>query len=185
MTGGAAAGRYARALFDVVVKEKPSDLEPVLTQVQDVSALFTGHPALATVMGNPAVPVAKKVAVAKALIERAGGLSSPVAKLVVMLAERDRLLILPDLARIYRDRLMDHQKIIRGDVTTATALAPEKLKALEQGLERATGRKVVLESKVDPSIIGGVVTRLGSTVYDGSVTTQLEKMKNALIEAGQ
>jgi F-type H+-transporting ATPase subunit delta len=70
-------------------------------------------------------------------------------------------------------------------VTTAAALSPDKLRSLEQGLQQATGRKVILESRVDPSIIGGVVTRLGSTVYDGSVTTQLQKLKQSLIEAGQ
>ena len=78
--------------------------------------------------------------------------------------------------------MTNEQKIIRGQVTTAIALPPDKLRALEQGLQAATGRKVVLETKVDPSIIGGVITRLGSTVYDGSVTTQLQKMKQALIE---
>jgi F-type H+-transporting ATPase subunit delta len=79
---------------------------------------------------------------------------------------------------------MDHLKIVRGEVITAMPLPDDKLRAIEQGLARATGRKVVLEAKVDPSIIGGVVTRLGSTVYDGSVTTQLQKMKQALIDAG-
>jgi F-type H+-transporting ATPase subunit delta len=185
VTSGAAAGRYARALFDVVLKEQPAALEPVLAQLQEQSALFTEHPALAGVMANPAVPVTKKVALAKALIERSGAIAGPLAKTILMLAERDRLMILPDIARIYRDRLMDHQKVIRGEVTTASALAPEKLRALEQGLARATGRRVMLESRVDPSIIGGVVTRLGSTVYDGSVTTQLQKMKQSLLEAGQ
>jgi F-type H+-transporting ATPase subunit delta len=99
-----------------------------------------------------------------------------------LLAERDRMMLLPEIARNYRERVMDHQKIIRGQVTTAIALPADKLRALEQGLQAATGRKVVLETKVDPSIIGGVITRLGSTVYDGSVTTQLQKMKQALIE---
>ena len=102
-----------------------------------------------------------------------------------MLAEKDRLTLLPGIARAYNERVMDHLKIVRGDVTTAVPLAPEKLRLLEQGLAKATGRKVVLEARVDPSIIGGVVTRLGSTVYDGSVTTQLQKMKQSLIEAGQ
>lgn len=185
MTSGAAAGRYARALFDVVAKERPGDLEPVQAQLQDLSALFTDNAALATVLGNPAIPVTKKVAVTKSLLERAGALAPALSKLIVMLAERDRLMLLPDVLRVYRERLMDHQKVIRGEVTTAMAIAPAKLRALEQGLERATGRKVLLESKVDPSIIGGVVTRLGSTVYDGSVTTQLQKMKQSLIEAGQ
>ena len=185
MTSGAAAGRYARALFDVVLKESPAELGAVETQLVELAELFTGNPALAAVMGNPAVPVAKKVAVATALLERAGTLAVPVGKLTLMLAERDRLMLLPNIVRLYRERLMDHQKVIRGEVTTASALAPEKLRALAQSLERATGRKVVLESRIDPSIVGGVVTRLGSTVYDGSVTTQLEKMKQALIEAGQ
>ena len=185
MTSGAAAGRYARALFDVVLKETPADVEGVLTQVQDLAGLFTGNPALASVMGNPAVPVAKKVAVTKALLERAGTLAPPVSKVLVMLAERDRLMLLPAIARIYGERLMDHQHMIRGNVTTAAALAPGKVRALEQGLEALTGRKVILESKVDPSIIGGVVTRLGSMVYDGSVTTQLQKLKQSLVDAGQ
>ena len=185
MTSGAAAGRYARALFDVVLKETPGELEAVEAQVRDLSALFTGNAALATVMGNPAVPVTRKIAVTRALLDRAGALASPVSKLVLMLAERDRLMLLPDIARVYGDRLMDHQHVIRGEVTTAVELSPEKVRALAQNLERATGRRVVLGSRVDPSIIGGVVTRLGSTIYDASVTTQLEKMKQSLIEAGQ
>jgi F-type H+-transporting ATPase subunit delta len=185
VTSGAAAGRYARALFDVVLKEAPGDLERVQAQTQDMAALFAGHATLAGAMGNPAVPVGKKVAVARAVLDKADTVAAPVSKLVLMLAERDRLMLLPDIARIYAERLMDHQNVIRGDVTTATALAPEKLRALEQGLARATGRRVVLQSKVDPSIIGGVVTRLGSTVYDASVTTQLQKMKQSLLEAGQ
>jgi F-type H+-transporting ATPase subunit delta len=184
MTAGAAAGRYARALFDVVLKEG-GDVEKVQADFQQFVDLFAQHPVLATTLGNPAIPASKKQAVAKALIERAGTISPVVAKMILLLAERDRMMILPEIARSYRERVMDHQKIIRGQVTTAIALPPDKLRALEQGLQAATGRKVVLETKVDPSIIGGVITRLGSTVYDGSVTTQLQKMKQSLIEAGQ
>jgi len=185
VTSGAAAGRYARALFDVVLKEQPHDLDAVDAQLHDLASLFTGNAAIAGVMGNPAVPVTKKVAVVNALLDRSGSLATPVAKLVRLLAERDRLMLLSNLARAYRDRLMDHQQVIRGDVTTAAPLAPEKVTALAASLERATGRKVVLETRVDPSIIGGVVTRLGSTVYDGSLTTQLAKLKQSLIGAGQ
>jgi F-type H+-transporting ATPase subunit delta len=181
MTAGAAAGRYARALFDVVLKEG-GDVEQVQSDFQQFVDLFAQHPVLATTLANPAIPASKKQAVAKALIERAGTISPVVGKMILLLAERDRMALLPDIARNYRERVMDHQKIIRGQVTTAIALPPDRLRALEQGLQAATGRKVVLETKVDPSIIGGVITRLGSTVYDGSVTTQLQKMKQALIE---
>ena len=119
------------------------------------------------------------------MVERAGQVPAPLAKLIVVLAEKDRLTLLPGIARAYSERVMDHLKIVRGEVITAVPLAPDALHRLEQGLAAATGRKVTLAARVDPSIIGGVVTRLGSTVYDGSVTTQLQKMKQSLIEAGQ
>jgi F-type H+-transporting ATPase subunit delta len=184
VTSGAAAGRYARALFDVV-RNEGGNLEQVERDLRQFVELFDQHPALHTVLGNPAIPVSKKKGVASALIARAGNISPILAKTIVLLAERDRLLLLPEIARAFGDRVMDHLNIIRGEVTTAVELAPEKLRAIEQDLQKATGRKVMLESKVDPAIIGGVVTRLGSTVYDGSVTTQLQKLKQALIEAPQ
>ncbi len=189
MTRGAAASRYARALFDVVLKEgkdagDDAAVQKVQGELQEFADLFA-HEQLAHVLGNPAIPVSKKKALAKALVDRAGQVTPPLAKLILILAEKDRLTLLPGIARAHVERVMDHLKIVRGDVTTAIPLAPEKLRVLEQGLGQATGRKVVLEARVDPSIIGGVVTRLGSTVYDGSVTTQLEKMKRSLIEAGQ
>jgi F-type H+-transporting ATPase subunit delta len=185
VTAGAASGRYARALFDVVLREgNDAAAEKVQGELQQFVELFA-HGPLAQVLGNPAIAVSKKKALANALIERAGPVSAPLAKLIVILAEKDRLTLLPGIARAYGDRVMDHLKIVRGEVTTAVALSADTLRALEQGLASATGRKVVLEARVDPSIIGGVVTRLGSTVYDGSVTTQLQKMKQSLIEAGQ
>ena len=184
MTSGAAASRYARALFDVLMKER-GDLEKAETDLAAFAGLLSQHPVLATTLRNPAIPVSKKKAVVQGIIDRAGSVSPVVAKMLVLLAERDRLMLLPGLLRTYRDRLMDHQQVIRGEVTTAMPIDADRLRALEQGFAAATGRRVVLESKVDPSIIGGVVTRLGSTVYDGSVTTQLQKMKQNLLEAGQ
>jgi len=176
VTSGAAAGRYARALFDVVVAESSAKLDAAQSELQSFADLFSGKEALAAVAANPSIPVARKSALARALVDRAGAVTPAVGKLIVLL---------PGIARAFRARVMDYQKVIRGDVTTATPLPPDKLRALEQGLQLATGRTVVLESRVDPSIIGGVITRLGSTIYDGSVTTQLEKMKQALVEAGQ
>lgn len=183
MTAGSAAGRYARALFDVVLKEG-GDVEKAQGEVEGFAELFANE-ALAHVLGNPAIPGSKKKALATALVARAGEVSAPLAKLIVILAEKDRLTLLPGIARAYVERVMDHLKIVRGEVTTAVPLAPGMLRVLEEGLAKATGRTVMLAARVDPAIIGGVVTRLGSTVYDGSITTQLQKMKQSLIEAGQ
>ena len=185
MTSGAAASRYARALFDVVLKEgTDTAVEKVQGELQQFADLFA-RDQLAHILGNPGIPASKKKALAQALIDRAGQVTQPLAKLIVILAEKDRLTLLPGIARAYVERVMDHLKIVRGEVTTAIPLAPETLRVLEQGFADATGRKVMLSARIDPSIVGGVVTRLGSTVYDGSITTQLQKMKQALIEAGQ
>jgi F-type H+-transporting ATPase subunit delta len=97
-----------------------------------------------------------------------------------MLAERDRLAIVPDLLEIYRERLLDHQHVIRAEVTTAEALSSDRATELRDRLSRATGRQVTLTTKVDPAIVGGVVTRIGSIVYDGSLAAQLAKMRERL-----
>jgi F-type H+-transporting ATPase subunit delta len=73
--------------------------------------------------------------------------------------------------------------VVRAQVVTAIELPAERVAALQRGLALATGREVQLETRVDASIIGGAITRIGSTVYDGSVTRQLEKMKEALMAA--
>jgi len=105
------------------------------------------------------------------------------SKLIALLAERDRLVLLPDLLASYRERMLDHLKIVRVEVTTVAPIAADRATALEASLARMTGRTVTVVTKVDPSIIGGMVARIGSTVYDGSVTTQLAKMKRKLVES--
>ncbi len=103
-----------------------------------------------------------------------------VGKLLTLLAERDRLVLLPDLLASYRDRLMDHQNVVRAELTTATPLDDQRSAEIQQQLARATGRTVTLQTRTDPALIGGIVARIGSTVYDGSITRQLEKMKERL-----
>ena len=89
-------------------------------------------------------------------------------------------MLLPDLLETYRARLLDHQNVVRAEVTTAAPLAADRAKAIERSLAQATGRTVALTTRVAPEMIGGLVARVGSTVYDGSVTTQLEKMRQRL-----
>jgi F-type H+-transporting ATPase subunit delta len=180
MTSRAAAIRYARALFDVVLAE--GDIERAQDELQQFANLVAGSEPLTNVFGNPAIPAARKRAVVAAVLQRSGLPAGPVSKVILLLADRDRLMLLGDVARAYRERVMEHQRVVRGEVTTAAPVAPDALRRIEQGLERATGRRVILDARVDPSLIGGAVTRIGSTVYDGSVTRQLENMKRALID---
>ena len=178
MTSRTAATRYARALLDVAVKEK-ADLDQIERDLAAVVDLFTQYSALSQALLNPVVPVPRKRAAMDAVTARAG-VTPILSKLLVLLAERDRLVLLPDLLSSYRDRLLQHRNVVRAEITTTAELPPDRVKAIEDSLARASGRTVTLSAKVDPGIIGGVVTRMGSTIYDGSVTRQLQRMKEKL-----
>jgi F-type H+-transporting ATPase subunit delta len=181
MTSRAAASRYARALFDVTLKE--GHLEQARGDLGAFAGMVASSEGLARALTNPAIPVQKKRGIVNELIARADAISPIVSKLLQLLADRDRLVLLPEIVRAYENRLMDHAQIVRAELVTAVAMPAERLQSLTQGLARATGRDVLLESRVDPSILGGAVARVGSTVYDGSVTTQLEKLRQQLMEA--
>ena len=181
MTSKTAARRYARALFDVGVAEK-ADLDQIERDLAGFVELFDKHPTLAQALLNPAVPAPRKRA-AVADLTRSANVAPVVAKLLVLLAERDRLVVLPDVLAAYRERLLDMQNVVRAEVTTALPLTPDRAQAVERALADATRRRVTMTMKVDPAIIGGVIARVGSTVFDGSVTRQLEKIRQRL-EAG-
>ncbi len=180
MTSRGAASRYARALFDVARKE--ADVQQAGTELSAFAGLVAGNEMLARTLANPAIPVQRKRAIVEQLLARAP-LSPIVSRLLLMLAERDRLALLPELVSAYEARLMENAQVVRAQITTAVELPAGQAGALQQGLARATGREVQLETRVDPAIIGGAVARIGSMVYDGSVTTQLQKIRERLTAA--
>jgi F-type H+-transporting ATPase subunit delta len=181
MTNKTAATRYARALLDVAIQEK-ADPDAIERELAEFADLLSANAPLNKVLLNPAVPVPRKRAAVVELTKAAKN-SPTVSKLLALLAERDRLVLLPDLVASYRDRLMDYRKVVRAEVTTAAPLPADRAKAIETSLAQMTGRTVIVDAKVDPSIIGGVIARIGSTVYDGSVTRQLQKMRERLVES--
>ena len=180
MTNKTAALRYARALLDVAVKEH-ADLDEIEAELAQFAALFTENPLLEKVLLNPAVPVPRKRATVAELLSLAK-FTPIVSKLLTLLADRDRLVLVPDLLAAYRSRLLDYRGVVRAELTTAVAIDARRTEQIQQGLAALTGRTVRLSTTVDPSIIGGMVARIGSTVYDASVTRQLEKMKERLTE---
>lgn len=180
MTTRTSATRYARALLDVLVQE--STPERGAHDLSTVATLLQQFPELQRAFTNPAIPAARKRALVEQLLPKLA-LSAPVGKLLLLLAERDRLLLIPDLIAVYQERLEELQKVVRAEVTTAEPLAPERLSALQQRLASATGRTVKVTTSVDPALIGGVRAKIGSTVYDGSIATQLETFRKKLESA--
>jgi F-type H+-transporting ATPase subunit delta len=179
MSTRASAARYARALLDITIKESdPIAAESDLAGFVD---LVQRNHDLQRTLANPVVSASAKRAVVKQLVERSQPVA-PVAKLLLLLALRGRLGLLPDVLDVYRERLMDYRQVIQAEVTTAAPLPPERITELQERLAQITGRTVTLTTRIDQAIIGGVVTRIGSTVYDGSVATQLAKVRERLSE---
>jgi F-type H+-transporting ATPase subunit delta len=170
--------RYARALFDVTLAEGG---DPVTTEQQLAGfvTLVDQHADLQGALANPAVPAASKRAVVQQLVDRLAP-ASPVTKILLLLADRDRLALLPEMLAAYRERLLEHQQVISAEVTTAIELPEARAAELADRLAKATGRTVKMTTRVDPTIIGGIVTRIGSTVYDGSVGAQLQAIRQRL-----
>jgi F-type H+-transporting ATPase subunit delta len=179
MTAGALGRRYASALFDVAVKNGIVDrANRDLAAVHD---LVAASPELGHVFQSPGVPPQKKRAVLEAVLAAAGGdLSAEVGRLLGMLAERDRLAILPDVAQAFAEKAAAAAHQVSAQIVTAVPLGDDARSRVTQALGQATGAEVTLTERVDPEIIGGVIARVGSVVFDGSVTRQLEKLRHRL-----
>ncbi|MEE2638471.1 MAG: ATP synthase F1 subunit delta [Acidobacteriota bacterium] len=179
MTNRTAAARYARALYDVCLDRH--ELRKIEGDLAQFHELVTGHEMLGRVLQSPAVPVPNKRAIVGELLSRLEEIAPPVAKLLAMLADRDRLILLPEIIHAYRERVLDHLGIVEAHVTTVQPLTADQTTAIQRLLAEASGREVTMSTEVDPGILGGIVARLGSTVYDASIARHLERMRQTLL----
>ena len=180
MTSRTVARRYAGALFDVAGRN--GDAGKPEQDLRSFVDLVQGSPELRRVFETPAVPPQKKRAIVDALVAKIGPIDPEVGRLLRMLAERDRLALLPAIADAYVERLMVSRRVMTAEVTTAMPLAGEQRAALAKALAKASGSDVTIDEKVDPSIVGGVIARVGGVVFDGSVVAQIARMRQKLLQ---
>jgi F-type H+-transporting ATPase subunit delta len=178
MTNRTAAARYARALLDVATRESV-DLESVARELDEFNVFLKEQTTLQRLMLNPAVPAPRKRAAMEEITKRSG-FKQVVSKLLILLADRDRLGLSPDVAVIFHDLLAQQQNVVRAEIMSAEPLSRERIDTIEKKLAAVTGRRVSMKTRVDNAIIGGVVARVGSTVYDASIATQLRKIRERL-----
>jgi F-type H+-transporting ATPase subunit delta len=179
MTDRAGVTAYARALLDVA--EQETDPDRVAAELEAYMGFVKAYPDLSRVLLNPVVPPPRKADAVHQVATRAG-FSPVVTKLLVILARRDRLALVPDLTEAFRARVLERRNIVSAEVTTAVPLPAPAADALARRLGEVTGKDVRLSPRIDPAIIGGVVAQVGSTVYDGSVSGQLARMRRKLVE---
>jgi len=172
------ASRYARAFADVVAQFHLGAAE-VETQLKDFLATWDDSPQLREVFGDPSVPVEQKIAVLDAMKTKLH-LAAQVRNFIAVLIEHGRIGSVHEIVDEYRKELQQRLGIYQAEVVTATKLnAEDKAKLLEYVVELAKGR-VEATFTQDESILGGVVVRIGSTVYDGSVLGRIERLKEVL-----
>ncbi|CAN5618953.1 ATP synthase F1 subunit delta [soil metagenome] len=172
------ARRYSTALADVVLQTGVTDT--VKAELAGWSDLFRDSSDLRTVFGNPAINHASKERVLAGLIAKTQP-SKTTANFLKVLLQNGRLADLAEISTRFESVLEERGGIVSAEITSARELPVSERAEFESNLARLTGKKVRVNYAVDQNIIGGVVTRIGSTVYDGSVKTKLENLKEQLV----
>jgi F-type H+-transporting ATPase subunit delta len=176
--GGSVARRYARALFGIGVDA--GKFEALGDELGELATLWNQSDELRQALENPVFRPSEKRAVLERILPQVAP-TPEVQRFVLLLLDRRRIVLLPAIARAYRDLTDAHVGRVRAEVTSSAELTPATLDRVRRSLEQRTGKKVIVTSKVDPDLIGGVVARVGDLVLDGSVRTQLEDLRSRLV----
>jgi F-type H+-transporting ATPase subunit delta len=170
------ARRYARALLDAA----GTNADVVLDQLEALTTYFEGNKPLFAAMSSPALTREQRTGLTASVIQAVPGLHQTVVNLLKLVTDRNRFGELHTITRQYRDLVDARLGRVRGQVTSATTLGKDQVEAIKQSLEKLTSKQVLLDLKVDKSLIGGVVAQVGSKQYDGSLKSQLHELGQRL-----
>ena len=171
------ARRYASALGDVVLER--GEAAAVQAELVQWEEMIQSTPNFLEVLRNPTIGLDQKRAVLNKLIERAQPRQTT-ANFLKVLLQNHRLTNLGEINRKFAETLDERAGMILATVTTARTVTESSQQQLHAKLTGLTGKKVRVDFATDPDLIGGVVTRIGSTVYDGSVRNQLQMIKEKM-----
>jgi F-type H+-transporting ATPase subunit delta len=172
------ASTYARAFADVVF-DAHLDAGRAVSALRRIDSLLSESFELRRVWENPAVPADQKRNLLDAIVKREG-IDKPVRNLVAVLIDHRRVPFLPRILEQLEKELDARLGFAEAQISSARELGSEEKRALESQIEKVTGKKVRAQYGLDPSLLGGAVVRIGSTIYDGSVKGQLERIKEAI-----
>ncbi len=177
MVNVSVARRYARALLEAAAG---ADTDRLSAQLESLTALVRDRAELRAFAENPTYTRAQQHAVLDVLIQQLPIDAEPLPRFLRLLVDRRRLASLTDITRQFRDLADERAGRIRGRVVSATALPPDTLLQLQKALQALTQAQVLLETEVDPNVLGGVSAQVGSVLYDGTLRTGLDEIRRAL-----
>jgi F-type H+-transporting ATPase subunit delta len=172
---------YARAFADVVMDAR-LDAARTLSEAQQIASLVRDNKNLRDVWENPSIPAEQKRAVLDGIVQRAGMLR-PVRNFVAVLIDKGRIRLISEIVAQFAQELNQRLGFADAEVVSARELGAGERTALEADLARVTGKRIRARYQQDGSILGGAIARVGSTVYDGSVKGQLERIRRQLVSS--
>jgi F-type H+-transporting ATPase subunit delta len=176
---GSISRRYARALIEVGIDK--GSAEQLLEQVTEYADLYSESRELRNVLSNPAVKLEERRGLVRAIGAKAGW-NQFVTNFGLLLLDNDRAKFLPGVALELSTMYDEHVGNVRASVTSARDLSGSRIEEIKKAIADMTGKNVILETEVNPELIGGVITRVGSVVYDGSVRNQLNNLRESILD---
>ena len=177
MITNAIARRYAKALIQLATEE--GAVEKYYDELSGFGSVLAAHHGFAALLSSPAFAIEKKKAMLQDAVDKLP-LSKTVTNFFFLLLEKNRLDQLPSIIAGYRGFADELSGLLRSTVTSALPLEDIQVEEIKTVLERTTGKTILLEVAYDPSLIGGVVTKIGDTIFDGSIKTQLGRIQDIL-----
>jgi F-type H+-transporting ATPase subunit delta len=169
--------RYGNALLSLATEA--GKVDKVAKDLNDFAASWTSSRELRTAFENPVVSAEARRTILKD-IAAASGMDELVRNTLLLMSDRGRLGQIPDVAEAFSSLFEARSGRVRAEVITATELPDAYFTQLQKTLERVTGKQVSVSKRVDPSLLGGVVTRIGDQVIDGSLKNRLDELKHEL-----
>jgi F-type H+-transporting ATPase subunit delta len=178
----AVASRYARAMADVIADAK-LDSTRAVAQLRSLVAAFQESTELREVWESPAIPVEQKHKVLDALAVKVDVTDRPLRNFIAVLIDQGRIALLPEIVQQVEVELNNRGGRIDAEIVSARELDSGQRTALLAEVGRLTGKVVLPRFVTDRNLIGGVTVRVGSTIYDGSVRGQLQRIREQLMES--
>jgi len=175
------AGRYATALFDLALEQRSVDA--VKADLDRFAAMVEENPELERLVKSPVFTAADQAKALAAVLSNAG-IGGLAANFLLLVASNRRLFTVGQILKAFRLLVAQHKGEVTAEVTVAEKLDDKHLGALKSALKNVTGKDVDLDVKIDPSIIGGLIVKLGSRMVDTSLKTKLNAIKHAMKETG-
>lgn len=169
---------YARAFADVVIARKLNAAQ-LIAQLEEISGMIKASSDLRVVWENPTVPMSQKLKLLDAIAGESG-LPKEARNFIGVLIEKHRLKVLPEITGQIKVELNDRLGIVEAEISSTRELGADERTQLEAQLAKTTGKKVQARYERNPSLLGGALVRIGSTIYDGSVRGQLQAIREQI-----